>query len=407
MAHQIFGTIPVPPELEILICQNLTKAELKSARLVCKSFDRAAVPFLFDEVFVAASYSDLEIADLTTSRFGLYIKTITLSIVDYRLLSKEEFITYAERRSGRIFERLDAHIEHAFDLYNKARTEDLEIKDSGELLAKLCLTLSRSPNTRKLLMTDYGNSHLCGRRHPMQPHNPWKKDVWCPFKDCKYSESDHIHFLHYPGPPCSTRPEPLQLAMLATSMAKSTITELAIYYRRRALNENSFVMTARESACLKSQFQSLKKLQLRFGMFPGEGPYRGSAVAKALSVAVNLESLHIVGDSPITSSVPNAPTMMSTLLRGCHFPKLESLVLRSVNSRAKELLGFLKKSPSLIRLTLDNFYLESGLWERVIDEICSAFHLRSVMLHELQGRFVERDTYELYRDDYILVEFVP
>lgn len=81
------------PELQSLVCQSLTKSELKVARLVCKSLDQAAVPLLFDEIFVAASYSDLEIADLVASNFGSCVKKITVSIVEYDLLSIEDFFS--------------------------------------------------------------------------------------------------------------------------------------------------------------------------------------------------------------------------------------------------------------------------------------------------------------------------
>ena len=399
----------IPLELQILICQNMTKAELKCARLVCKSLDRAAVPFLFDEVYVAASYSALEIADLITSRFGLYIKTITLSIVDYTLMSKEHFLKYAERRTNMIFLKFGAHVKHAFDLYDKARTEDIEIKNSGELLARLCLTLSKSPNIRRFLLTDYDNDLLGGRGDPLHRHNPWKKDVLCPFKDCELSVSDHIGFLHYPGPPMWTEPDSLHLAMLAISVAKSTITELALTnHRERAFRyEDSLVMTARQFSSLKSQFQSLTKLRLGFGLCPDKNHYDGSTVAKALSVAVNLESLSIEADSPFpctTQRLP-APTMMSSLLGGCKFPKLKSLLLRFVDSRDDEFLGFLKNSPRLMHLTLDNFHLDSGAWERLFEEICSIFQLKSVRLHKLHTWVADRDEYKLYHrnHDYSII----
>ena len=416
MALQISGTMYVPPELQTLICQNMTKTELKCARLVCRSFDRAAVPFLFDEVFVAANYSILDTADLVASRFGLYIRTIHLSIIDYNFFSKKTFVTNVERRMGRTLERLTfekfyAHVDHAFDLYNKARTEDLEITDSGELLARLCLTLSKLPKIRKFIASNYDSGVLCGLGDLLHPNFPWKREILCPFKDCNLSASDHIGFLHHSDPPNSIRREPLHPAMLAISLAKPTITELAIlYHREDAIKyEDSLFLTARQSARLESQFQSLKRLRLGLGKSPGENSYYGSTIAKALSVAVNLESFSIDGDFPFstTSREFRASTMMSSLLRRCQFPKLKSLKLRFVNSRDDEFLDFLENSPGLIHLKLDNFYLESGLWERVLEVICSTFPLESIRLQKVRAWISDKKEYEIYYEDPVLLSRPP
>ena len=406
----------LPPELQTLICQNMTKAELKCARLVCKSFDRASIPFLFDEVFFAANYSILDTADLIASRFGLYIRTINLSIIDYNVFSRKAFVTNIERRMGRTLERLtleqfNAHVEHAFDLYNKARIEDLEITDSGELLAKLCLTLTKSPKLRKFIATNYDSGLLCGLGDLLHPNFPWKRDILCPLKDCKLSVSDHIGFLHHSDPLYSTRREPLHLAMLAISVAKPTIAELAIlYHRENAIKyENSLFLTARQSARLTSQFQSLKSLRLGLGKSPGENRCDGSTIAKALSAAVNLESLSIDGDFPFSTTRREfpAPTMMSSLLGSCQSPKLKSLKLRFVNSGDDEFLYFLENSPGLTHLKLDNFYLESGLWERLLEETCSTFPLESIRLHNVRAWISDRKEYEIYYEDPVLLSRPP
>ena len=54
------------------------KRELKTLRRVCKSFDAAAVPLLFDRIFLIARYAELEVASLVAARFGPFIKTLML-----------------------------------------------------------------------------------------------------------------------------------------------------------------------------------------------------------------------------------------------------------------------------------------------------------------------------------------
>ena len=402
----------LPPELQTLICQSLTKTELKCARLACRSFNRAAIPFLFDEVFVAANYSILDTADLVASRFGLYIRTINLSIIDYNFFSKKKFVDNISTRTERIalrlsFEEFDAHVEHAFDLYNKARREDLEITDSGELMAKLCLILGKLPRTRKFIATRHDSGLLCRLGDLLHPNFPWKKDILCPFRDCKLSVSDHIGFLDQSDPRYSTRREPLHLAMVAISVAKPTITELAIlYHRENAIKYvDSFFLSERQSARLKSQCQSLKRLRLGLGKSPGENNYYGTTVAKALSVAVNLESLSIDGDFPFRTTTRELRplTIVSSLLGDCQFPKLKSLKLRFVSSRDDELLDFLENSPGLIHLKLENFYLESGLWERVLEIIRSTVTLKSLRLHEIWAWISDTEDYEMYYEHPVLL----
>lgn len=385
----------VPPELLTLVCRSLTNADLKKVRLVCKSLDQAAVPFLFDEVFVAATYSDLEIADLVASRFGSYVKTITLSVVEYEPQSKETFFYYGEserERSRRALERVNGHLEYAFEVYCKAQTENVEIKESGELLANLCLVLSKSPNTRKMIRTDSGNCDIYDK-FKLHAHDPL-----CPFKACNFSVSDHISFFVRPNPPYESKPNPLHLAMLAISAAKSTVTEFDVIHDGdyAFLSKGALVMTARQSCYFTSQFQNLTKLRLRFSKdtnFSNQEPHPDTVVGKNLSVAVNLESLCMEGDCLLTASDSIYPTMVSGVLEGCRFPKLRSLILINMGSKEEELLEFLKTSPCLEHLMLAYFALNLGSWENLADRIHSKFRLKSVMLENLFGGLpnVERD----------------
>ena len=380
----------------------MTKTELKNARLICKSLDQAAAPLLFDEVFIAATYSDLEIADLVASRFGSYIKNVTVSLVEYVYLSKTEFFSLGEsERNSRTLERVSSHLEHALDIYRKARTEDLEIKESGELLARLCLILSKSPNIRNMVLTDFGNNDL----HPTSQlhfHDLWKQDDLCPFKMCKLSVSDHVSFFVRPSPPYKTTPDPLRLAMLAISAAKSTITGLAVIHdgHHPFLSNYAFRTIALKSRRFTLQLQNLTKLRLRFSRDERQPPARHSdpdrVVGETLSVAVNLETLFIEGDFLDEANHPDSRSMVSGVLGGCRFPKLRSLILKMMDSREDELLEFLNTSPCLEHLMLECFPLNFGSWENMADKIRSALRLKSVILHILFGGFPNRE----WDDDY-------
>ena len=377
----------LPPEVQNLIFRDLTKAELKAARLVCKSFDQAAVPFLFDEIFVTAGYSDLDNANLVASRFGVYVKTITLSSVEYKPMSMEDFRETVEPNTMHL-KRTNAHLEHAFEVYCRAQRENLEINQSGELMATLCLVLNKSPNCRKMILSDYGNEDVCPEDLPC-PRDVLKEDDLCPFKVCKLSASEHLRFHVRPSSPYRMTPNPFHLAILAMSATESTISELDMIHHGPgisddgdSLNTDVFGVTARQSYHLTLQLQHLTKLRLRLidleRQTKAQISCSNNPIAKALSSAVNLESLFIEGGSPFVEH--HTQTSMFAFLGACRFPKLTSLILRMMDSKEDELLDFLKTSPCLEHLTIGYCILTVGSWEVLAERIRSALRLKSVML---------------------------
>ena len=405
----------LPPELGKIIFQNLTKSEVKVARLVCKSFDQVAIPFLFDEVFLAARYTDLEVADHVASRFGAYIRTITLSSVEYKPLSIEEFRVKTAFGTQNL-ERINGHVEHAFEVYCRARRENLEIYQSDEFMARLCMVLNKAPNSRKIILTDCGNHDLYNTPTVFLPHEPLEEDDLCPFKVCSLSVSDHLRFHVRPNSPYQMTPNPFHLATLAISVTRSTITELEMIHHglddgseQSFLVEDSFNMTARLSYCSTVLLQQLTRLRMRLFVDnereeQDQESCMGYPIAKALSSAVSLESLFIEGDYAYFVPDYDIGTMMSTFLEGCRFPKLRSLVLMNINSTEDELLDFLQTSPCLKHLTLEFFNLVEGSWEVVARRIRSALQLKSVMLDVLTGCFSSLANKEYHSNNNRLVE---
>lgn len=69
----------VPPEILGLVFGSLEKSALPNVRLVCKSFEEAADPLLFDQIYISSIRTDLEIANLTVLRFGRYVHTLVFA----------------------------------------------------------------------------------------------------------------------------------------------------------------------------------------------------------------------------------------------------------------------------------------------------------------------------------------
>ncbi|CAD6590200.1 MAG: hypothetical protein ASARMPRED_004667 [Alectoria sarmentosa] len=393
----------LPPELQILVCQNMTKTELKNARLICKSLNQAAVPMLFDEVFIAATYSDLEIADLVASRFGSYIKTITLSFVQYPDYSKDRFIELGSKAREKItLERVDGHLAYAFKNYRKVRKEHLEVTESCEFLTQLCQVLRRLIRCRKIVITDRGNG-CSGHKWAVHRHDPWKKEDLCPYQNCPLSESDHVSFFIRPDPPFSEdQAQEWYTAILALSIAAPRFTELVVggEGHNGFLPMSAFNMMARQSSHVVTCFKILTKLKL--SLSPDHDTR--DIVAKALSAAINLECLFIEGDGEILYDVPGPMSMVSAILGGCRFAKLRSLILANMTSNENELLEFLRNSPLLEHLTIYQFLLERGFWHEVAVSIRATLRLKTVMFDALYGGFAEIDQGNDYSHKYLLVE---
>ena len=358
-------------------------------RLVCKSFNQTAVPFLFDEVFIAARYSVLDTAELVVSRFGSYLKTITLSFNHYEPWSMEEFRRETEiHATKKIVERIYGQFQYAFELYCRARTEGLELEESGEFLARICLVLSKSPNIRKMMLTD------CGSRYSfpfeLRPRDRWNPNELCPFKECTLSTKDHP--IHYrPRRSYVQTTTYFHLAVAAVRISRSLITEIAVVHcggvDRDSTDfriDDAFEMTARQSCYLKLQLRQLTKLRIRLNRAQDFRP--DISIARALCNAVNLESLFLCG---YRSSCRYGPTMMTTSLGGCHFPKLKSLILQRMDSAEEDLMGFLQTSPHLRHLTFDSVHLVSGSFESLADNIRRTLRLKSVFIHYASNVAVE------------------
>ena len=90
-----------PPEILSIITASLqSKKDLKSLRLITRAFHDAAVPQLFDSIFIIARYADLEIASRVALRFGSFVKKILLSSECYMpVASVEHYLRMAESRS--------------------------------------------------------------------------------------------------------------------------------------------------------------------------------------------------------------------------------------------------------------------------------------------------------------------
>lgn len=370
----------IPSELQTLVCRNLTKAQLKVARLVCKSFDQLAVPLLFEEVFIASSYSDLERADRIASRFRSFVRTITVSFVHFPSCLRGGYDRLWSRRWGtKILNRVDGHLEYAYEITCRFQREQEEIRESGEILAQMCHILGKTTRCRRIVLTCRGS--------------PWKKEVLCPYPTCPLSKFEHQTFfgVQRDPPDSEDRGRYWFLTILALSVTRSRVTEIVVDGPRLGdgLPMSAFDTTVRRFTDVANCFKTLTKLSLSLSF----SHHTGNSVASALSSATNLKSLFIEGDYEMFYDVLGPVSVFSAILGGCRFTNLRSLLMAKLSSGNIELLEFLRHSPLLNRLTICEFALKEGLWQEVALSLRAIFQLKRVKFDALIGGI--SDSYQL------------
>lgn len=132
--------------LSAILCYQ-PKIDLKKARLLCKAFDAASIPFLFDEIFVTARSVDTEKAALLASRFGPFIKTL--------IFCSEEFeqgsVSWETFSHGR--ENKDLATTYYITYCNRIEEQEDLLKE-GELFGHLSSSLIVLTNLQKVILTN-------------------------------------------------------------------------------------------------------------------------------------------------------------------------------------------------------------------------------------------------------------
>lgn len=164
--------IYVPPEVARIIASNCDKPDLQVLRLVCQSFDMVASVQLFDRVWLAPRYADLEIAESVAARFGSFIKTIMYTSEYSKSVTWKSY-QEKTKHSGHITNGGVAdhvrgckkdHLKLHWAQLRQLHMEQKEIVENGELYGQLCCLLKTLPHVHKVVLT-----------HDRRKHG----DCWC------------------------------------------------------------------------------------------------------------------------------------------------------------------------------------------------------------------------------------
>ena len=201
--------------------------------------------------------------------------------------------------------------------------------------------------------------------------------------------------------------------MLALSVTKTFVEEIRSDFRscNHPLPYSAFDASQRQAVHLQESLRYLKRLELTLTEYDygslrsRRSSYASRNVAKILSSAHDLEQLEIcTGETDDSFAYEEFGTRFRAFLNGCTFPKLQSLILASIESTEDELIDFLTASPGIEKLELFSYDLTWGLWEDLVQRIKALLHLKTVSIPRLFGGLPEPFCYIDYWIDEKIVE---
>ena len=363
-------------------------------RQVSKSWERAAVPYLFDQVFMSLNMSDLRIAKLVIIQFKQYIRTLVFSSVYYLDTDRKSFDEHVEEAYDVDTVNDVGHADYAFKLYCITRKNQHESLSTGLPSAYLSFALTSCPNIRKTVPTDSSSSRSMSWES-LQVFEP-RRSNYCPFEGCHWEDTDHFPpGVRQSGVLRKSSSNPWRLILQALSVTNSSVSELTMVpkYVETTANTSAFSMSPGELRQAKLCFHTLTKIRLflawNLKRFSKNVDIRHTHrnVAKLLRCAVNLEYLALVADEEYDTTTPEGCPLQE-VLGGCTFPKLKSLILGFFIFTEVELLKLLTHSKGLQQLTIECTFLKEGLWVRIVDWVrASLLYLKSAHLNELYDGF--------------------
>ena len=364
-------------------------------RQVSKTWDRAAIPYLFDEIFISQDMVDFRIAKLVILQFKQYIRTLVYSSVYYPDIDAEIFCDGFEMDHGDTCTDFD-HPAYAFSLYRLARKNQKENFKNGSSPSYLSIALATLPSVRKIVLTDRGSSRIMSEKS-LQAFRQ-RRLTACPLKFCNLEATAHVpHSVMQSGFHRTGYSNPWRVILSALSNSNANIKELTMEPCDMELgtNTSAFATSPGNLSQIRLCFRSLTKIRLslledteKFSTST-EVRHVHKNVAKLLRSAINLEYLSLdLYDSVKEDRVIN-PTLTEILGR-CNFPKLRSLNLGFFACSEVELVGFLKHSRYLEHLTITDHDMTEGLWARVADWMRASLRLlKSAEMIQLYSGFEE------------------
>lgn len=385
-------TTNLAPEFLSNICSNLDKPGLKLARLVCKALDGAAVPMLFDRVYVASRYADLEVARLVAARFRPFIKTLFFCSESYRedYTLKEIEERVAEQYYWghyRLSHGKYDHVRIYWESYCRLKREHEELTRSGEVFGTVCYLLGYLPHLRSISLSDRIRERTycpCSQAIldcSVRTFDPVSIQEKYKFVPRKHDRPYRSHCLAAESGLVTADGSPWHHILHALSVASNAkIKEIIVDPENRSLGLSweALTMNPMQAYYARNILPTLVKLQLflfqrKFDEDVGTEPDFGG-LKRALPWASNLQDLDIeIHDRTryIASrgSHLEASKQFSACLEDIDLPHLKTLSLSGFRLHEETLVKTLSATRRVKRLFLNYMTLISGSWVSLVGRL--------------------------------------
>lgn len=359
----------LPPELLSIICSFLHKFDLKVVRQVCQKLNHAAVPLLFNLVYITADRADLANSRLIGQRFGPHVRKLIFVAKHYYSYTRSKHDT-AVLSNGHI-EATPEELEASYAEYCAQRREWRELTSIGEDVLHLSNAFFTMPNIERVCVSDgLAIAHTVPDWTSSQELREERmKKTWLrpasPFNVCHDS-------------PMEDKEEawrPFLMIMCAISLSGQSIKHISL-----PLPMDTFDQSPQNLQHLVNVLQHVQTLSMSLSSYYGfaqeEGYFKQGKVAQILGAAKNLRSLCLYMDAEEDYTL-NGTSFFSAILRDCEFPMLKILCLQLLRFTEDEIVSFLcLHSSTLARFAIDGANLDSGSWKSLLD--CTQEKLRLV-----------------------------
>ena len=400
------AALQLPPELLHRILAYLDKFELKVIRRTCKGLDDACIPLLFDTIYIAPNYADIEVTTKVFSRFKGYITTLVYGTYYLEMLSFRKFFGWQKSAPPVTFEyEQPDKIEKLRSLWNihwHLSNEYHHLMNSGDFMDGLRQLLRGLPILRKVILTANPRLHEdCQCRQAVIDAGTRQQN---PIPDTSTILSA---IEPHADPDClclesrlsqrQREDNPWRTLLDALIEAKVSVKEISVGV---SLDVNSrilpdgldifaFCMTARKVQQAGQLLAGLIRLVLHLEAIysPDNTVEAPPDVSAFLSATPNLRSLELrywdvtqllEHQWDYDSGVAVQVNVFNAITGDCSLPQLEELTLISVDVKENELLRFLRRSPKLRHIKFDFVFLISSTWEHTIEEMRKIVRLESI-----------------------------
>lgn len=348
------------------------KVDIKSARLVCKRFDRLSIPLLYNVVIVAPHRKDLEVFDAIAGH-EVYSKCVKQLVYSGAEFKHFDLAYYEAGLRDQVYGKdetqllTEAVVKQGYMVHQVHATEQEEILNDREDFAHLCMNLRSFKSLERFTVdndwieclseeeTDFNGSVL----DPPPKSHGFVQRHWNPLH-LEAESADRI-----------TLQQALMTVIRALAITQTRVKEISQYDSMPHSICMTTIVSNTATRHVIQVFQHLRKLMLVLN--PGGCSAILQSFAKVLSAAARLEDLYLRFDGPFRKPCPGTIELTFGHQTWLH---LRVLGLEGFSFRFAELQCFLRRHAETLRLLiLGHCDLQDGSWTNVVDFLRSGLRL--------------------------------